>query len=329
MTLKEIASNLKVSIGTVSKALNGAFDVSEETRKMIVAYCKEVGYKTKDERMTSKKRRRICILFDNMNPLNQSNVFYPLSSAFSNEASKNNCEVIIDSLSVKPEFFDFNEYMQDNKFDGAFIIGLNFESSINKQLANSKYPLVLYDNTFIGDNVSTIGIDNLSTMSDMLNHLVSKGHRKIALLNGEMASLVSSERLAGYIIGLNKNGIPFNSEIVFHGDFTKMSGMQIANDIAKTDVTAVMCSSDLMAIGLIEGLNSLGKKVPEEISVTGFDDLDFAQHIHPALTTVKQDLALMGKNAFELINSLFANKKPQRITIKGEIIIRDSVIDIK
>ena len=101
MRIKDIAEALNLSISTVSKAITGAFDVSETTRQLVLNYVKECGYQTKEERKISKHRRRICILFDNMNLNAQGNIFYPLATSFSTEATANNCEVVIEALSIR------------------------------------------------------------------------------------------------------------------------------------------------------------------------------------------------------------------------------------
>ena len=327
MRIKDIAEALNLSISTVSKAITGAFDVSETTRQLVLNYVKECGYQTKEERKISKHRRRICILFDNMNLNAQGNIFYPLATSFSTEATANNCEVVIEALSNKNESFNLSSYLEDNKFDGTFIVGINYHSKLFDQLDNINHPVVLYDNNYTADNVSTVGIDNLNSISKIVSYLVSKGHRNIGFLNGEKHSFVSNERLAGYIIGLSNNNIEYNPDFVINGDYTKTSAENLSDFFLNKGITAVVCSSDLMAIGLIEGFTSKGIRVPEDISITGFDDLDIAEHIKPSLTTVRQDFAKMGKTAFELLSSLFINKSPQRVTLRGQIVERNSVIE--
>ena len=327
MRIKDIAEALNLSISTVSKAITGAFDVSESTRQIVLDYVKESGYQTKEERKLSKHRRRVCILFDNMNLNGQGNIFYPLATSFSSEAASSNCEVVFESLSGKDKSFNLSSYLEENKFDGAFIVGINFKSNLFEQLDNMKFPVVLYDNNYIADNVSTVGIDNLNSVSKMVSYLISKGHTKIGLLNGEKQSFVSNERLAGYIIGLSKNNIEYNPDFVINGDYTKASGEELSEYFMNKGLTAVICSSDLMAIGLMEGLSNRGVRIPEDISITGFDDLEFAEHIKPTLTTIRQDFSKMGKTAFELLSALFINKTPQRVTLKGEIVERNSVVD--
>ena len=96
-------------------------------------------------------------------------------------------------------------------------------------------------------------------------------------------------------------------------------------ETSQTDVSAIICSSDIIAMGLIKGLNELGLNVPNDISVTGYDGLDIAKYTTPPLTTIKQDIDLIGERAFTLLTSMMRNKSSQRIIINGEVIFRESI----
>ena len=215
--------------------------------------------------------------------------------------------------------------MHDNNFDGAFIAGLNYKSPIYTELKETKYPTVLFDNNLIGEKIATINNENINTISLMVEKLKSLNHTKIGFIHGDKNSFISNERYAGYIIGLTIQNLKFNQDYVYIGDFTEQSGYKAATYFKNTDVTAVICSSDIIAAGLIKGLNDLGLKVPEDISVTGYDDLDIAKYTNPTLTTVKQDIDLIGEKGFALLTSMLKNRSSQRIIINGEVIVRDSI----
>ena len=321
MKIKDIAKELHLSVSTVSKALNGAFDVSKETKQTVIAYAKAHGYKSRDERLTVKSIRRLCFIYDNVTA--QSNILMPLGLSFSNYARKNNFEVI--QVDIKSITTSYNEFMQQNNFDGAFIVGLNYKSPLLTELKNTVYPTVLYDNIMVADMVATIHNENINTIAKLVELLKENNHTKIGFIHGDKNSFVSNERFAGYIIGQTMNDIEYNPKYVYYGDFTETSGIEAAKYFINTDVTAVICASDLMAIGLIHGLEAEGKRVPLDISVTGYDDLDVAKYVKPSLTTVKQDLDLIGEKAFTLLTSILMNRSSQRLVISGEIKVRDSI----
>ena len=321
MKIKDIAKELHLSVSTVSKALNGAFDVSKETKQTVIAYAKAHGYKSRDERLTVKSIRRLCFIYDNVTA--QSNIIMPLGLSFSNYARKNNFEVI--QVDIKSITTSYNEFMQQNNFDGAFIAGLNYKSPLLTELKNTVYPTVLYDNIMVADMVATIHNENINTIANLVSLLKQNNHTKIGFVHGDKNSFVSNERFAGYIIGQTMNNIEYNPNYVYYGDFTETSGIEAAKYFIHTDVTAVICASDLMAIGLIHGLEAEGKRVPLDISVTGYDDLDVSKYVKPSLTTVKQDLDSIGEKAFTLLTSILMNRSSQRLVISGEIIVRESI----
>ncbi|MBD5390563.1 LacI family transcriptional regulator [bacterium] len=321
MKIKDIAKELHLSVSTVSKALNGAFDVSKETKQTVIAYAKAHGYKSRDERLTVKSIRRLCFIYDNVTA--QSNIIMPLGLSFSNYARNKNFEVI--QVDIKSITTSYNDFMKQNNFDGAFIAGLNYKSPLLTEIKSTTYPTVLYDNIMVGDMVATIHNENINTIAKLVELLKENNHTKIGFIHGDKNSFVSNERFAGYIIGQTMNNIEYNPKYVYYGDFTETSGFEAAKYFTTTDVTAIICASDLMAIGLIRGLEEQGIHVPSHISITGYDDLDVAKYIKPSLTTVKQDLDLIGEKAFTLLTSILMNRSSQRLVINGEIIVRDSI----
>ena len=324
MRIKDIAEALHLSVSTVSKALNGAFDLSKETKEMVLEYAKANGYKSRDERLSVKNKRRLCLIFEDANE-NPNNVILPLSVSFSKYAAMNNFEVIQTPLSSITD--SYNKFMAKNNFDGAFILGFNYNSHLD--LADSKYPTVLYDNTLIGEKISNINNDNLNSFKALVDTLHNLGHEKIGFIHGDKASFVSNERFAGYIIGLGMNDLQFNPDYVYYGEFNQESGCAAASYFKDLDCTAIICASDTIALGLMHGLKEYGIKIPNDISVTGYDGLEIGKFVTPSLTTITQDLDLIGEKAFGQIASMIMNRTSQRIVVNGKITLRESIGPVK
>lgn len=323
MKIKDIAEALHLSVSTVSKALNGAFDVSKETKEQVLEYAKAHGYKSRDERLTVKKVRRLCYIYDYVGTESTNNsIIMPLLQPFSKYARENNFEVV--QIPASMITTSYNKFMKENSFDGAFIAGLNETSPLFNELENTDIPTVLYDNVLLGDKVATINNESINTIRKLVNMLYKNGHRKIGFIHGDKNSFVSNERFAGYITGQIMNNIDYNPKYVYFGNFSEETGYEAANYFVQTDITAVVCASDIIAIGLIKGLKQHGLNVPNDISVTGYDDLDISKYVTPALTTVRQDLDLIGEKALSTLLSMMMNRTSQRIVINGEIIVRDS-----
>ena len=322
MKIKDIAEAFNFSVSTVSKALNGAFDVSKETKELVLEYAKANGYKSRDERLTVKKVRRLCYIYDYIGAQSQNNIIMPLSQAFAKYARESNFEVI--QTPVEMIKTNYDKYMKMNNFDGAFIAGLNAKSPLLEELKNTDIPTVLYDNVLVGDKIATINNESINTICKIVTMLYKAGHRKIGFIHGDKNSFVSNERFAGYITGQVMNGLSYEPKYVYFGKFSEHSGYEAADYFINTDVTAIVCASDVIAIGLMKGLEKNGVSVPKDISVTGYDDLDISRYVKPSLTTVKQDLDLIGEKALSTLLSMMMNRSSQRIVINGEIKVRES-----
>jgi len=325
ITIKEIAAQLNLSFSTVSKALNNATDISKETKKRVLDYAKKAGYRPKAQ----KKSQRISVLYEQNESNGQFNVLHTVINAFADIAFASGFEVITESVNAKPQDFNLEKHLIGGNFCAAFLVGLNFDSMLFKQLKSTVHPLVLLDN-HIPDTplIASVSSDNMSAIEQAVKYLNSRGHTKIGFLSGEKQSMVCAERFAGYILGSARLGINFNNDYVYYGDFTKKSGEDAAQYFKGTDVTAVVCCSDIMAIGLIDGLRQNGINVPSDISVVGFDDLEVLSLTNYNLTTLKQDFKALGENAFAQIRDMLDGRTPQKFVQPCKLVERKTVISI-
>ena len=324
MTIKEIATTLGLSPSTVSKALNNASDISIETRERVNNYAKSIGFSLH----RNQDSKRICVLFENMDSHSNSQVGYPVLTGFQQAANAYNYEIIIEHCSDKNPP-NLKKLCQENNFCGLMILGTKLNSGIMKELENINTPAMLMDSYIENPKVACISSDNINSVATIVKHLLSLGHRKIGFLGGDKESIVTRERFSGYLIGLIEGDIEFNSNYVRYGNYTEKCGLDAAEHFATQDVTAVVCASDLIAIGLINGLKKHHIRVPEDVSVSGFDNLDIARYFTPALTTVKQDFIALGEHAFTLLRQAIKGNKTKRVTIHTEPIFRDSTAPVK
>ena len=323
MTIKEIAAELGLSASTVSKALNNASDISSETRNRVNAYARSIGFSLH----RNQDSKRICVLFENMDSHSNSQVGYPVLTGFQQAANAYHYEVVIEHCSDKNPP-NLKKLCQENNFCGLMIMGTKITSEIIKELETTSIPAMLMDSYVKNPKVACISSDNINSVAAIVEHLIKLGHRKIGYLGGDKESIVTRERFSGYLIGLIEGDIEFNSSYVRYGNYTEVCGLEAADFFADRGVTAVVCASDLIAIGLITGLRKRGLRVPEDISVSGFDNLDVARYFTPALTTVKQDFISLGENAFTLLRQAIKGNKTKRITIHTEPIFRDSTAPV-
>lgn len=311
MTIQDIAQKMNVSIATVSKALNGSSDIAKDTRRQIREYAAQVGYRS---RKSLSCNGRLALLWGKEIQSGDFGALAKIAEAFCKTAQQERYEVVVKTMAE--EGFRLNDYLADHHFYGAFLLDLNFFSPVYAQLKKTRYPLVLLDN-YLTDNerISGIGSENILSTECAVDYLVSLGHKKIAFLDGERQSLVSAERLAGYILGLSKNSIEYRCELTYFGDFSRRAGSDAAEYFHCKDFTAAVCASDLMAAGLIDRLREYGKRVPEDISVVGFDDLEVFRLPPYRLTTLRQDFDQIGEKAFRILESMIKGQPSQRCVL--------------
>lgn len=324
MTIKEIAKELGLSTSTVSKALNNATDVSTTTRERVNSYARAAGFSLH----SGSQQKRICILFENMDSHSNFQVGYPVLTGVQQAANAYHYEVVVEHC-TDTDAPDLKELCRENKFCALMILGTKLSSSIMKELETVDIPVMLMDSYVKNPKVSSISSDNINSVADIVSHLIKLGHRKIGFLGGDKASIVTRERFSGYVIGLMESDIEYNSDYVYYGNYTEESGREAAEFFVKKEVTAIVCASDLIAIGLISGLKTHGIRVPEDVSVSGFDDLDIARYFSPSLTTVHQDFISLGLNAFTLLRQAIKGNKTKRVTIHTEPVFRDSTAPVK
>ena len=198
-----------------------------------------------------------------------------------------------------------------------------------KELKEDFIPAIIVDYPLLTNKVSYIQSDNIKGCKLAVNYLVTKGHNKIAFINGHDMAAISSIRLEGYKLSLESNGLTFDQDIVISGNYSEKSGYDAAKKLLEenADFTAIFAASDLMAVGAIKAINEYGLKIPEEIAVIGFDDILLAEYSFPSLTTIRQHKFDLGyKGSKELIRMIeHPDYIPKRKKVDVELVIRKSV----
>lgn len=324
--IKDIAEYMNISVSTVYKAFNGASDISETTREQILETARQMGY-TKASRRPAADRQ-LCVFIEHLEVPHVIYYLYEVMLAFKSLAVRNGYQVIIHSDSDY-DTLTYNEILEQNQCAGCLILGLNTQSKQYQQLKDLRYPAILVDNFVDHPNISCITSDNLKGISLLVTHLADLGHTKIGFVNGEAGSVISDERFAGYVNGLTINRLTFDPALVRSGDFTEKSGGECALDLVKSGATALICASDVMAIGAIRTLKAEGYRIPEDISVTGFDDISLSSYISPSLTTIRIKIKAVGYQAFHCLQDLLNGEKSVHIIEPAHLMVRQSTGSVR
>ena len=251
-TIKDIANRLGVSVSTVSKGLNGASDISDELRQMVLDTAVEMGYSTK--RSKKVENRKLCIFIENMNYETIDEFGYDIVLGFKQNAFRRKWDV--DILPITPAFQEeekYDTFLLKNGYCGAFLMGLALHDSWIKQLENTTMPTVLFDNFISGNpNVCYLGTDSYEGITMAVNHLVNLGHKNIAFLNGSLYSLVSDQRQEAFESAMAAASLPVQKDLTAYGYYVSDSAKYHVPGFLAAGATAVVCGNDLIAKGVID-----------------------------------------------------------------------------
>lgn len=323
-TIKDIANRLGVSVSTVSKGLNGASDISEELRQMVLDTAVEMGYATKRSKKT--ENRKLCIFIENMNYESIDEFGYDIVLGFKQNAFRHNWDV--DIVPITPTFQTeekYDTYMLKNGYCGAFLVGFALHDEWMKQLEDTTMPTVLFDN-FIANNpnVCYIGTDSYEGIGMAVNHLFKLGHRDIAFLNGSLYSMVSDQRQEAFESSMTELGLEIRPDLMARGYYVSDSAKYHVPGFLAAGATAIVCGNDLIAKGVMEECVQRGFRVPEDISVIGFDDISLAATYNPPLTTIRQERNELGKCAYVILSSLIHHISISKTLLRPKLIERES-----
>ena len=323
-TIRDIANKLNLSISTVSKGLNGASDVSDKTRRLVLDTALKMGYTPKQARMAAEPTK-VCVFIENMGYERVEQFGYDIIVGFKLAAAAKQWDVsIVPTALNKGNSIQYEEYMLSNHYSAGFLLGFLLHDDFLRQLEKTTVPTVLLDNVIYNKNVACLGVDNQQGIFCAVRHLAELGHTSIAMLNGESESLVSSERLNGFRFGMAHFGLPVREELIAHGNYNADYAKKFVGRFVEAGATAIICASDTIAHGVLSELYHMGLHVPDDMSVVGFDDLPIAAYATPPLTTVRQDRLAIGKNVCLLMEQLMNGNCINRMLLIPELVVRES-----
>ena len=340
-----------VSVATVSRAMSRPEKVSDKTRKKVLEAIKATNYRPDvlARNFTTRKSRTIVVLVPDI-----SNSFFSrVIRGIEHTAQRVGYSVLLGDTRGEPEVEDTYAGMVEARLaDG--IIQLNgrlpfgdasggegtgadntFGGSddIGDKSAKKSVPLVNACDCVHGSHVPTIELDNASAAKAMTQHLLSLGHQQIAVVQGPVGSSLTKERLRGYAEAMQEAGLTLDDALIVEGDFSAPSGeAAVATLLAAPSMpTAIFCFNDEMAMGAMHALKKSGYAVPGDISVVGFDDIQFARYCDPPLTTIRQPAEAFGTRAMEVLLGMLEGKEPEVLNqyLPHEIIIRQSSGPVK
>jgi LacI family transcriptional regulator len=309
-TIAEIAAKAGVSIPTVSRVLNNRPDVAAETRERVERVIKESGFIR--SRVANALRKGSSGIVDL--------VVTDLATPYTIEIVRGVEEVLARTelrlaLSVTHHSVQNEQHwltkIIDGSTDGAILVLAYGQSKWLEELHRHKIPFVVVDHQGeLGADVPSVGATNWRGGRDATEHLISLGHRRIAIISGLATMSSSKDRIAGYRSALEDAGIPIDPELIRPGEFTQKTGYEQACALLELaePPTAIFAGADMQAMGVYSALRARGVSIPNEVSVVGFDDVPMASIVTPTLTTVRQPLLEMGRVATTMLVRMIAGE---------------------
>lgn len=332
-TIRDVAKKAGVSISVVSKTFNNYSDVSDETRQRIVKVAKELGYSPNivAKNLSSKKQLTVGLISSGvLNNNEKDNNAFDIFKGVYKAVSDSQYELsiyLIDSLSQKQQ--SYLQYCRERNIGGAILQGIRTDDPYYKELIDTNIPCVVLDIMTETENglIGSVSIDNAQAGRDIAYHLLENGHRDVVVAAGTRETHVNTERLKGVRQAYREFGLTLEENSIIYADFSEPEAFRLAKELLRSmRPTAFLCFSDLMAFGVMKAVEEAGLSIPDEISVTGFDDLVFSGYTQPGLTTIRQDFIEIGIKSAKLLQELKEGKQEQQHLYVGhQLVERKSV----
>jgi LacI family transcriptional regulator len=332
MTISEIAKIAKVSPATVSIVLNGGKGVSEETRKRIQRLLKELGY-THVPRKSAQLQKKFCFIkYRNSDLRMDSNDAFVLDliNSVETECRKQGFSLLLTNASTE-KIDEMIDVIKANQPSGLFFLGTEMDEAVLEQLIQIDIPAIVLDNSMPFRDMNCVAINNKEITARAIRYLYEQGHSKIGMVASSYETNNFAEREESFIETLKKLDLAFPDVYRYEA----APKIEQANDDFLSQLsgrkrlpTAFFCVNDTIAIGTMRALKSSGYRVPEDISVIGFDDIGFASVVDPSLTTMRVNRQDIGRWAVRLLVDIVRNYHYSAIKIRtsAKLVVRNSTM---
>lgn len=335
-SIKDVAKAAGVSIATVSRAFNNYDDINEKTKKKIFAVAQKLNYSPNiiAKSLSSKKSSNIAIILSDLQQSDgKDNIIHDVLKGAYHATELNGIELSLYAINRQiQKQISFTQFCRERNLSGALLQGIKMDDPYFIDLVNNQIPCVIIDVPIINRNVGFVSSDNIQAMAEITKKIFTFGHQHIAILAGSKNAAVTNERMAGIYQAFLNQQRKLDKSFIFYADYLEDLAFEKTLNILDKhpEVTAIICMSDLMAIHSIRAIQSRGLRVPEDISVTGFDGIPLGQYITPKLTTIKQDFKKIAEQGTQLLIDIINKKEtPRHQVIPYHFLVGESLGQVK
>lgn len=329
MSIHEVARRAKVSIATVSRTINGVPTVTPQLSRRVWKVVKELGYypNTQARALVSGRSRTFGLIVSEI-----TNPFFPeIVQGFEDVAVQHNYEILTTTTVHDPKRMALSvRRMIERRVEGVAIVTFGMEEEIFADLKSRQVPLVFVDVAPSLPHMSNIRIDYLHGIRQAAQHLAALRHEKIAFISGPLALKTAVARQRAFVQTMEELGLTVEPKYQIEGHHTMEGGIEALKQILNLPKppTAVLCSNDMTAIGVMRQAYEEGVRIPDDLSVIGFDDIRLAQFIIPPLTTVKMSQTEIARLAFHALLADLQRKgsspEGSEYVLRTSLVLRDS-----
>ena len=312
VTIRDVANAAGVSVGTVSRAFNGYQDINVETKKKVFEAAKQLGYapNVNARSLSAKVSKNMGLIVSGFLQSDRRDGFvHMLLKGTYRYAFEHYLEVALYTLdSENQSEKTYARFCAEHSIFGAILSGVATTDPYFKELMNAGMPCVLIDVDIQAKGVGSISVDNVKAAMEITEYLLNANHEKIVVVQGKEDAAVNNYRMTGIVETLSKRGIELTSDQILTCNFSETLTYNKVKEYilknGKESVTAFLCLSDIMALGVMKAVRELGYSIPEDFSVIGFDGIPITAYTTPGLTTIEQDVEEMGYQAGALLQEL-------------------------
>lgn len=327
VTINDVAAEAGVSLGTVSRVINNDVHVKKETRDRVLNVIENMNYiaNRQARSLAGGKTNSIGVLVPDLG----TGYIGEIARGIDAELSLADLDLILYTTHRTPtKEANYVTNLASGMVDGLLLVLPRQPKDFIDIMIQRHFPFVLIDHQGTGSDCPAVGATNWSGGYSATEYLIQLGHKRIGFITGSMDLGCALDRLAGYRSALRTYHIEEDSDLIFEGDFFQddgLAGASVLLDLPQPP-TAIFASNDVMAMGVMDAVRNRGLRVPEDISVIGFDNIPQSALVRPALTTIHQPLEKMGRVATQLLLNLLRHpeKESERIELPTRLVIRES-----
>ena len=325
-TIRDVSARAGVSVATVSRVMHTPHVVSEETRQQVEKAIQETGYQPNLIARSFRTKRTFLILVlvpDIANPF-----FSRIIKGIEKTASEYGYSVLLGDSALSPERENaYAELVATKRADGLIQFSSRIPKPVERLVLENALPFVNACEVIPAFKGARVAIDDKESTAEMTRHLLSLGHRRIGVISGLKSSPQTLARLAGFKSTMKAHPKPVKTSFIIEGRETMESGYKAVAGFKRAELPdAIFCLNDEMAIGVMKRLSEIGLRIPRDISVAGFDDIEIGRFSTPTLTTISQPMEAIGQAAMKTLFAMIESRPiEQPLTVlPTQLIVRES-----